>query len=64
MFSVKMKGKCFSLDLMDKEQATYHASMRVTNLWHKRSGHFHHAAIMLMQKHGTAQGFDPMEDNL
>ena len=64
VFSFKMKGKSFSLDLMEKEQAAYQVSLRTTNLWHKRLGHYHHAAVFLMQKRELVQGLDPLEESI
>nr|GMD21951.1 Retrovirus-related Pol polyprotein from transposon RE1 [Ipomoea batatas] len=47
---IKMRGKSFLLDPMEEEQAAYTATTTNTETWHKRLGHFHHAAILNMQK--------------
>nr|GMD66941.1 Retrovirus-related Pol polyprotein from transposon TNT 1-94 [Ipomoea batatas] len=47
---IKMRGKSFLLDPMEEEQAAYTATTTNTETWHKRLGHFHHAAILNLQK--------------
>ena len=51
-----MRGKSFSLDPMEEEQATYTTAMTNTETWHKRLGHFHHAEILNMQKKELVHG--------
>ena len=61
---IKMRGKSFSLDPMEKEQAAYTAVMTNTETWHKRLGHFHHAKILNMQKKDLVHGLPHIEFNL
>nr|KYP56918.1 Putative transposon Ty5-1 protein YCL075W family [Cajanus cajan] len=49
IFSIKMSGRSFTLDPMEEEQAAYPATTNSTEIWHKRLGHFHHAAVLNMQ---------------
>ena len=53
---IKMRGKSFSLDPMAEEQAAYMVAMTNTKTWHKRPGHFHHVAILNMQKKELVYG--------
>ena len=46
VFNVKMKGKIFALDFVNKEQNTMHKEVSSTILWHKRLKHFHHGALV------------------
>nr|GMD60386.1 Retrovirus-related Pol polyprotein from transposon TNT 1-94 [Ipomoea batatas] len=47
---IKMRGTSFLLDSMEEEQAAYTATTTNTETWDKRLGHFHHAAILNLQK--------------
>ena len=58
-----MRGKSFSLDPMEEEQAAYQATMTNTETWHKRLGHFHHTTILNMQKE-LVRGLPHIEFNL
>lgn len=64
LFKVKMKGKSFSLDLMEEEQAAVSSSVNATELWHKRLGHFNHDAQLYMRKHNLVKGLPSLEDHL
>ncbi|XP_074379364.1 retrovirus-related Pol polyprotein from transposon TNT 1-94 isoform X2 [Apium graveolens] len=62
IFKAQMKGKTFALDLTKLEQTDVHEEEAFvhkednTMLWHKRLGHFHHAAILFMEKNNMARG--------
>ncbi|KAM7489733.1 hypothetical protein LguiB_027217 [Lonicera macranthoides] len=62
VFKVQMKGKSFALDLMKEEQAAVHKEDNNTILWHKRLGHFHHAALLFMKKNNMVKGLPELED--
>lgn len=47
LFKVEMKGTSFSLDLMEEEHVALPSSESVAELWHKRMGHFNHAALLV-----------------
>ncbi|XP_031255630.1 uncharacterized protein LOC116113618 [Pistacia vera] len=64
VFTIKMRGNYFSLDLMEEERAAYQISLNNVVTWHKRLGHFHHQALLFMQKHELLQGLPPLEDHL
>lgn len=64
MFKVKMKGKSFSLDPLQEERAAYSTVASITETWHKRLGHFHHAAVLNLQKKELAQGLPQLESEL
>jgi len=51
-----MKGKSFSLDLMEEEQDADLSSVNITELGHKKMSHFNHAALLNMKKHIILEG--------
>ena len=55
LFSVKMKGRSFSLDLSHAGLKAFSGLVDETELWHKRLGHFHYPALNNMQKSGLVQ---------
>lgn len=46
MFKVKMKGKSFTLNPLEEEQAVFLIKENVTEVWHKRLGHYHHQGLL------------------
>ena len=56
VFKIKMRGKSFALNLLEKEQAAVSQENNVTALWHKRLGHFHHNGGFYMKKNQLAIG--------
>jgi len=64
VFRIKMRGKSFSLDPMEEEQAAYPVTVNNTEIWHKRLGHFHHAAVLNMQRKELVQGIPHLESEL
>ena len=45
IFNIKRRGKSFSFDPLKEEQAAYSVTVNNAEVWHKRLGHFHHAAV-------------------
>jgi len=64
IFSIKMRSKGFSFDLMKEEQIAYPATVNSTEIWHKRLGHFHHAAVLNLQRKDMAQGLPHLDAEL
>jgi len=64
LFRIKMQGKSFSLNPMEEEQIAFPSQSSVAETWHKRLGHFHHRALLYMQKKGLAKGLPPLEEEL
>ncbi|KAL4361718.1 hypothetical protein GQ457_04G023000 [Hibiscus cannabinus] len=64
VFNIHMKEKSFALDFMQEEQADVHKEESHTMLWHRRLGHFHHAAIFFMKKNNLAKGLPQLEKEL
>ena len=50
VFKVQMKGKIFTLNMLEDEQAAVHKENSNTMLWHRRLRHFHHKALLFMKK--------------
>ena len=42
IFRVKMRGKSFTLNPLEKEQIAFPIKENITDVWHKRLGHYHH----------------------
>ncbi|KAE8666818.1 hypothetical protein F3Y22_tig00112491pilonHSYRG00346 [Hibiscus syriacus] len=64
MFKVNMKGKSFSLNMMETEQAAMMSSVTTTELWHKKIGHFNHTVLLYMRRKNLARGIPPLDDHL
>ena len=64
MFSIKMSGRSFTLGPMEEEQVAYPATENSTMIWHKRLGHFHHAAVLNMQRKELALGIPHLDSEL
>jgi len=45
-FSIKMREKSFSIDLVEERQATYPATVNNTEVWNKRLSHFHTSSCL------------------
>ena len=64
LFQVKMKNKSLSLNPSQEEQAAFSTVANVTETWHKRLGHFHHAALLNLQRKELAKGLPQLESEL
>ena len=50
VFKVQIKGKIFTLNMLEDEQVAVHKENSNTMLWHRRLRHFHHKALLFMKK--------------
>ncbi|TYK29919.1 Retrovirus-related Pol polyprotein from transposon TNT 1-94 [Cucumis melo var. makuwa] len=50
IFKVKMKGKSFSLNPLEEEQSVFALKEDVTQLLHKRVGHYHHQGLLQLME--------------
>lgn len=41
IFKVKMERRCFSLNPLEEEQSAFSIKESITEVWHKRLGHYH-----------------------
>jgi hypothetical protein len=64
IFTIKMKGKSFSLDWMEEESAAFLSTTNQSELWHKRLGHFNQATLMQMQKKKMVQGMPKLDEEI
>ncbi|KAH7557349.1 hypothetical protein JRO89_XS11G0129700 [Xanthoceras sorbifolium] len=55
IFKVKMKGKNFALNLLEEEQTAFQIKENITDLWHKRLGHYHHQGLLQMKSEEMPQ---------
>ena len=49
MFKVKMRGKSFTLNPLEEEQAAFPTKESAIEIWHKRLGHYNHQGLLLLQ---------------
>ena len=49
IFNVRMKGKSFSLNPLEEEQSAFLIKKNITEVWHKRLGHYHHKGSLQMK---------------
>ena len=64
VFKIKMTAKSFALDLLQEDQAAYSKIASITDIWHKRLSHFHHATVLKLHKNELVQGLPQLESEL
>ena len=64
IFKVRMKGKSFALNPLEEEQATFSIKENVTEIWHKRLGHYHHHGILQMKSNTMVEGLPEFENQI
>lgn len=62
IFRVKMKGKSFVLNPLEEEQNAFPIKENITELWHKRLGHYHHQGLLQMKSKGMANDLPELDD--
>ncbi|KAH9699455.1 hypothetical protein KPL71_024353 [Citrus sinensis] len=62
IFRVKMKGKSFVLNPLEEEQNAFPIKKNITELWHKRLGHYHHQGLLQMKSKGMANDLPELDD--
>lgn len=56
LFRIKMRQRSFSLNPLEEEQMAFSCQLTISDTWHKRLGHFHHQALMFMQRNDLVRG--------
>ncbi|KAM3361580.1 hypothetical protein P3S68_016434 [Capsicum galapagoense] len=64
MFKFKMRGRSFSLNLLDDEQATIVRLENDSELCNKRLEHYHRDAILFMKENQLGEGLPSLKKNL
>ncbi|KAM3284439.1 hypothetical protein P3S67_023238 [Capsicum chacoense] len=64
MFKFKMRGRSFSLNLLDNEKATIVRLENVSELCNKRLEHYHRDTILFMKENQLAEGLSSLKKNL
>ena len=64
MFKVKMRGKSFTLNPLEEEQATFPTKESATEIWHKMLGHYHHQGLLLLKTKKLVRDLPVLEDHL
>ena len=62
IFRVKMKGKSFVLNPLEEEQNAFPIKENITELWHKRLGHYHYQGLLQMKSKGMANDLPELDD--
>ena len=58
---VSMKGKSFALNPLVEEQIAFPTKGNVTDLWHKRLGHYHYQGLLQMKPKEMVNGLLELE---
>ncbi|XP_047254258.1 uncharacterized protein LOC124888079 [Capsicum annuum] len=64
MFRIKMQGKSFSLNPLVEKQIAFTSQSSVAEMWHKRLRHFHHKALLFMQRSKMISSLPNLEKHL
>ncbi|KAI3423526.1 Protein kinase domain-containing protein [Psidium guajava] len=64
IFKLRMKGKSFALNPLEEEQAAFSIKENVTEIWHKRFGHYHHHGMLQMKSKILAEGLPEFENQI
>ena len=64
IFNIRRRGKSFSFDPLEEEQAAYPVTINNIEVWHKRLGHFHHAVMLNMQWKELVHGLPHLDSEL
>ncbi|XP_047150825.1 uncharacterized protein LOC124822805 [Vigna umbellata] len=64
IFKIKMKGKRFALNPLEEEQAAFPVKENITEVWHKRLGHYHHQGLLKMQYKKMVVDFPELDDQI
>jgi len=64
IFKVKKRGKRFAINPLEEEQNTFQMKENVTDLWHKRLGHYHHQALIQLKSKEMANDIHELDDHI
>jgi hypothetical protein len=64
IFKVKMKGKSFALNPLEEEQTAFPIKENITDVWHKRLGHYHHKGLLQMKSKKMANDLPALDDHI
>jgi hypothetical protein len=64
IFKVKMRGKTFALNPLEEEQIAFQMKENVTDLWHKRLGHYHHQGLLQLKSKEMANDLPELDDHI
>jgi hypothetical protein len=64
IFKIKMKGKSFALNPLEEEQTAFPIKENITDVWHKRLGHYHHKGLLQMKSNMMANDLLALDDHI
>ena len=64
IFKVRMKGKSFALYPLMEEQIAFPENGNVTNLWHKRLGHYHYQGLLQIKSKEMVNGLPELASHV
>ncbi|GMI94896.1 hypothetical protein HRI_003159000 [Hibiscus trionum] len=64
IFKVKIKGKSFALNPLEEEQTAFPIKENITEVWHKRLGHYHHQGLLQMKFKMMANDLPELDDQI
>ena len=64
IFRVKMRGKSFTLNPLEEEQIAFPIKENITDVWHKRLGHYHHQGLLQMKSKMMVNDLPDLDDHI
>ncbi|RVX13551.1 hypothetical protein CK203_020932 [Vitis vinifera] len=64
IFKVKMREKNFALDPLEDEKIAFPIKENITEVWHKRFGHYHHQGVLQMKSKMMANNLPNLDDHI
>ena len=64
IFRVKMTGKSFARNPLEEEQIAFPIRENITEVWHKRLGHYHHQGLIQMKSKMMENDLPNLDDHI
>ncbi|KAL4318060.1 hypothetical protein GQ457_18G019390 [Hibiscus cannabinus] len=64
IFKVTMEGKSFILNPLEEEQIAFPIKENITEVWHKRLGHYHHQGLLQMNFKMMTNDLPELDDQI
>jgi len=61
---VKMNGKSFALNSLEDEQVAFPIKENITQVWHKKLGHYHYQGLLQMKSKNMATDLPELNDHI
>ena len=64
IFKIVMKGKSFALNPLKEEQTAFPIKENITEVWHKRLGHYHYQGMLQMKSKMMENALPELDDHI